>query len=402
MYKRGKDEDDGLDSLRSDFGSEEELGDERGFLDDVAPAEDDAEDKPREQRSSGVPGNVSFIGGIFRVIGIALVSVLIFLLIGVGITFGLSAAGIVEIIDFSRASVPVISLLPTSVPPTDAPVSVPTQPPPTEVAAAAAPTTDTAGGQPVPVPTATPENVTVIPPTPVTACAEMADWWEDQSAIYATFAALSVEQPPQTLLATLQQMRVRRDAAQAAVLVPCIDPVRTAFVNGYDLQIRAFEAVNNSDLPGARSLMLMAGEAYAQAHAGLWRAGIATDGSPLASGIGADSGTSCGASAWYQAAKTQRDTLLDAYLAVNPETMPPPQIRQNQDTMAAAASNVATLQTPACASTPSNLLINYMQDLINALQMQLGSNPAEIERLISAYNNRLLLNAWLYYLGLVP
>ncbi|MBK8029676.1 MAG: hypothetical protein IPK17_09205 [Chloroflexi bacterium] len=56
MYKRGKDEDDGLDSLRSDFGSEEELGDERGFLDDVAPAEDEAEDQSREKRPSGVPG----------------------------------------------------------------------------------------------------------------------------------------------------------------------------------------------------------------------------------------------------------------------------------------------------------------------------------------------------------
>jgi len=399
MSKRRRDDenDDSLDLLRSssEYPSDEESeDDDGGFINDDASAADAEEDK-RQKHRSGVPGNVSLIGGVFRVLGIALVSLLIFLLIGMGITFGLNAAGIVDLIDFSQISVPVVSLLPTAQATSTLAVE------PTLAAAQAVPTAETAADLPTPFPTATPENVVVIVPTSVT-CPEMAAWWETQSAIYQTFAALSVEQPPQTLLATLQQMRVRRDAARNEVLVPCVDPVRTAFVNGYDLQIRAFESVNTSDLPGARSLALMAGDAYAQAFAGLWRASITTDGSPLTAGIAADSGATCGAQAWYQAAKAQRDTFVDAYVAVDPDTMPPPQIRQNQDTMAAAASNVATLQTPACASTPSNLLINYLQDMINALQMRLGNNPAETERMISAHNNRLLLNAWLYYLGLTP
>lgn len=407
MFRRGSkdDDEDDLNSLRGDFTGieDDELGvpledDEEAtaFLNDVAPAGGNLDDDERPRRSRRrlrAPGQVGVIGGFFRVIGMALVALVIFLLIGVGIAVGASALGAIRLLDMSAINVPEIVILPTS-----APVEAPTvEAPPTVETGAAVVVEPTV---PAPVPTATPPDAVVIVPTP-TDCLDLTGWWDQQDDTYQFFANLSIESPPNTLLATLQQMRVRRDNARSAVVTPCVAPIRNAFVAGYDLLISSFETISTGgDVSAARGTNLMAGQAFAQGLAGLWGAGIATEGSPT--GIEVGSAATCGAARWYGAAQTQRSAFVNAYTQVDPATMQPREIRQSQNTMQAAYDNVVALNTPACAAEPSRLLLAYMDDLINALQMRLGNNAAEAGRLTSAQRNLILLDAWLRYLGLAP
>lgn len=402
MFRRGKrdeDEDD-INALRGDFtADEDEIGDDDdaavGFMSDVAP--DDEEDSPkrgrrRQRGRGGVPGQVGVIGGAFRVIGIALVSALLFLLIGLGIALGAGALGAVDLIDLSAIRLPEIALLPTT-----APVE-----PTTAGEPSAAVTADPDNVLPTPFPTATLDVPIIVVPTLAPCPDEMAAWWNGQAQVYESFRALSVETPPDTLLAMLQRMRVQRDAVRSAILTPCVDPARNAFVAGYDSVISAFEAVNAGNLEGARAVSLMAGQAFGQGLAQLWGQGVATDGSPVGTGIAYGSAGTCGAAAWYAAAQTERAAFLNAYWAVDPATMPGLMIRQNQDTMAGARGNVEALDAPTCAAEPSRLLLAYMDDMTRVLARRLGSNPAETESRVSAYNTLLLLDAWLYYLGLTP
>jgi len=404
MFRRGKKDDgeDEIDSLRGDFTGDDELIEEdedaMGFLNDVVPSsarndegddddDDDGGGRRRRRRSPRAAGSVGLIGGFLRVIGIALLSLLIFLLIGFGLAFGAGAINAITLIDVSAISLPTIEfpvLAATAVP------LVESQP------------TVEISGLPTPFPSPTRENVVVIVPTPVI-CREMETFWEDQAAVYESFIAMSVETPPETVLALLQQQRIKRDSTRNTVLPPCVDGVRTALVAGYDNMITAFETLSEGgNLQGARSFALIAGQAFSDALVGLWTAGVTMPDSPLAEEILVGSGASCGASTWYQAAQTQRNTLINAYLSVDPVNTPRNLIRPYQNTMATARENVAALDAPTCAATPSRLLLALMDDLINAMGMRLGDNPAEAERQDSARQNQIQLDAWLQYLGLAP
>lgn len=395
MFKRGRkntDSDDDLGDLRGGFMDAANDDLDAGFLSDAD--EPDTEPSPSRRRRAYSTGHVGVVGGFFRVIGITLVSLIVFLLIGFGIAFGARALGAIQMVDLSRINLPLPTIeIPGLTPPTALPLTVE----PTSAAGDAA----DAALLPTPFPTAA-SDVTALTPTPDEPCPQMATWWNAQAPIYETFLSRSIEQPPNPLPAALQQMQIQRDAAQSDVVAPCVEGARSAFVAGYDALLSAFMTLQGGNLNGARAMRLMAANAFADGLVAVWSKGVATPDSPAGAAAKPGGGEACGALAWYGAAKPQRDAFFNAYLSIDVGTTPPATIRQHQNTMIAALDAARDLDVPDCASAASGYLIAYLDDLNNAMQMRLGSNPAEAARMDSAFRSHILLDAWLQFMGIAP
>ncbi|MBE2267600.1 MAG: hypothetical protein IAE80_05165 [Anaerolinea sp.] len=394
MFNRGKrkaDEEDDLTPLRS--GIQDDDDESASFLNGLAPQDDEGDSRRkrgnrrgRVRRSDAQTERVGLIGGFFRVIGIALVSLLIFLLIGFGIAFGANSIGAFQMVDLSSVAIPIptIQLPEIALLNTPEPTATETPLPPT------------------PMPSNTPFGFVAPTLTPDILCLEMGRWWDNHMPIYNWFAALSVDEPPTSVAATLQQMITRRNAIATAEVVECIVPARDGFVTGYDQMISAFQLVDSGDVNAARSLTLSAAQAFADGFVELWNAEVNTADSPLTAGVPAGSGLTCGASNWYDVARAQRSTFFNAYRMVDVDAMSGSTIRQQQNVMFAALDNVRALSAPDCAAAPARYLVAFMDDLNFALQYRLGSNRLEFDRLRSAWHNQIQLDAWLQFMGIAP
>lgn len=321
--------------------------------DDVLPAKE-----RRAAPTVKLPREVGFIGGCFNVFLIAILSILIFVALGIGIVLGGRALGV----------------LPKT-------ASADTEPPAV-----------------VQIATSTAINPTEESCDPQT-------WWNTQQGAFDYFTTLydrvtiaPSNEAPDALRA---QMAAQRDAA-AAVSSSCLAEAHETFMQAVADAMGAVETLTTSGRPRAAEQAERASAALSTTLVTLWDLGIATDqNSPPSLNI--PRGGRCDATqltAWadrFRREWQQVDAILSQtdVAAANPEV-----VGQAVAGLEAVRSNLSAIPAPQCVSRVNQLSVIGLNSSTNGANATLQGNFEAARESASTYaRSRVALNAWLAWLG---
>lgn len=322
-----------------------------------APPKGRDKDKDTPPRRTG-PREVGLIGGCFNVLLIAIVSIIIFLALGVGVVLGGRALGV-----FSNTA------------------SLSAEPAVVQLA------------------TATP-----IPPTEV-AC-EPQRWWDEQQAAFDYFTTLydrvTIAAPSDTLDAIRAEMTSQRDTAAAVQTSSCLADATDAFTQAVNNAIEAVETFAASGRPSAASQAESASAGLSAALVALWDQGIATDPNTppnldISRGGGCDATQLNGWAEPFRQQWQQVDAILSQtdVAAANPTV-----VQQAVTGLEAVRSNLSAIPAPQCVSRINQLSVIALNSYINGTNATLQGNPEAARESASTYaRSRVALNAWLAWLG---
>lgn len=335
--------------------------------DDAAdPFADDDDDLPVKERrgpdTSNLPREVGLIGGCFNVFLIAVVSILIFTLLGIGIVLGGRAAGLI-------------------------------------------PRIASAESEPTPqiVPIATSASVALVP---VVESCEPQAWWNAQSGAFDYFVTLYDRATIAPLAGTLDELRAemtaRRDTAAAVPSAACLATARDALAQGMDDAIGAVESFAASGRRSAASQAESASASLANVLVALWDLGISTDLNTPPS-LDIPRGGNCDAAqlaAWadrFLPLWQQVDALLSQtdLAAGNPADA-----QQVVTGLEAIRGNLTAIPSPQCVSRANELSLIGLNSTINGANLMQQGIPDAARESASLYaRSRVTLNAWLAWLG---
>lgn len=337
--------------------------------DDAAdPFADDDDDLPVKERrgpdTSNLPREVSLIGGCFNVLLIAIVSILIFSLLGVGIVLGGRAVGI-----FPKTA-----------------------------------SADSAPPQLVPI--ATPVSAALAPAAPDAESCEPQAWWNAQSGAFDYFAVLYDRATIAPLAGTLDELRAemtaRRDTAAAVPSAACLAAARDALAQGMDDAIGAVESVAASGRRSAASQAESASASLANVLVALWDLRISNDLNTPPS-LDIPRGGNCDAAqlaAWadrFLPLWQQVDAILSQtdVAAGNPADA-----QQVVTGLEAIRGNLTAIPSPQCVSRANELSLIGLNSYINGANLMQQGIPDAARESASIYaRSRVTLNAWLAWLG---
>lgn len=335
--------------------------------------------QPRSKRtSSPASGAVGVLGGCLQVITTVIIAVPVFAALGVALTIGGRAAGVLPAPEApTLASRIEIATLPTATPDSAAPADPSAETP--------APTVDTG-------------------------CAQAQSWWDSQRENYQYFVERFGSRytlvPVDALDPVLDEMTRRRAATTASTTAPCLESPRDGLVDGMGLIIAAYTLLKTGDSSSLQVYRDNAETAFTTALTGLWEEwDVATDpGAPSALNIPRLGGEGCPAVAWYDSSIREQVNGFNAILeAVDPRTVSGGRLRQDLDNLIALRASVDAVETPPCAVPARDAILAMMDSYIEAYQAIGNADTAATATAFArasaqSYN----VHAWLTWLGAAP
>jgi hypothetical protein len=354
--------------------------------DDDEPAPPKASDKkgkgtkarePRPKRTSEpASGIVRVIGGFFQVLSTIIIAVPVFVVLGVAITLGGRAAGVLP--------TPPVPTLASRIEVASAPTAAPDS-------AALDPNTEAVG---TPVPTTDP------------GCAQAQSWWDSQRDNYQYFVERFGSRytlvPVAELQPVLDEMTRRRAATTASTNEPCLTEARDGLVAGMGTVIAAYTLLNAGDSSSLETYRNNAETAFTTALTGLWEDwDVATDtDAPSVINIPRLGGESCSAVAWYDSIREQINGFNAIIDAVDPRTVSPGRLRQDVDNMTAIRTGLSSLETPPCAVPARDAIVAMMDSYIQGYEAIGNVDEAATDAAFArASAQSYEVHAWLTWLG---
>jgi hypothetical protein len=319
--------------------------------DDVLPAKE-----RRGAPAVKLPREVGFVGGCFNVFLIAILSILIFVALGIGIVLGGRALGI----------------LPNVASADTEPAAV------VQIATPAA--------------IATEESC------------EPQSWWEAQRGAFDYFTTLydrvTIAPPNETPDEIDAQMSTQREAAAAQS--SCLAAAQEPFTQGMNDAIGAVETYAASGKRRASEQAESASAALSATLVALWDLGIATDPNTppildIPRGGGCDATQLTAWSDRFRQQWQQVDVILSQtdVAAANADV-----VQQAVTGLEAVRSNLSAIPAPQCVSRVNQLSVIGLNSYINGANATLQGNPDAARESASTYaRSRVALNAWLSWLG---
>ena len=309
----------------------------------------------RERRKPRRSREVGLISGCFNVLVIALVSIMIFAVLGVGIVLGGRALG----------------LLPGA-------------------------------GGPANSTSANTVAETVVTEQAVDPCDPQV-WWSAQQANFDTFATLYDRvtlAPSDEIDAVVSDLQARRDAILAETDESCLASVRQPFTLGMNNTITAVQAFAAGDHTGAALLANNAATALSNTLVALWDFGIATDpNTPPNLSITRDACEAAQLQTWYAPFRQQWEQA-NQLIAQMDVTAPADTVQATLTSLDTIRGSLIEIAPPQCADRARQLTIIALNSTINAVNATLQGSPDAARESASTYaRSRVALNAWLLWLG---
>ena len=342
-----------------DTDDDEAKGDPR-FPDDDKKSSGDRERKP--QSTGGK--HVGLVGGCFIIILNAILSLIIFLALGVGLVVAGRATGILS---ETAPSAPAASVEQTS----------------------------QESGQP--------ETVVEVQPTEV--ICDPAGWWSAQQGNFdyfvTTYDRVTLATPAEPMETLVQQMQARRNDALALPLDTCMTEVQGIFTQGMDQMISAAQALAAGDRNGSVGPSDSADDALSNTLIALWDMGVSTaPDSPPA--LNLPRGGNCEATplgVWANPFRQQWAQIFT--LLVQIDVIGAPGVaRATLDSASGLQRNVEAMTPPECATRPQQLAVVALNSYISAANTTLqGSSDAAREIASGFARAYVTMNAWLEWIG---
>jgi hypothetical protein len=361
---------------------EEEVGNFSWYDQPLYETNDDDDDRrdPRfrddDKKSSGggsggdrKPPNtggkhVGLVGGCFIVILNAILSIILFLALGVGLVLAGRATGIIS---ETAPSAPVESSEQSS------------------------------------QETGQAETVVEVQPTEV-AC-DPAGWWSAQQGNFdyfvTTYDRVTLAAPAEPLETIVQQMQTRRNDALALPLDPCMADVQGIFTQGMDQMLAAVQAVAAGDRNGSVGPSDSADDALSNTLIALWDLGVSTapDAPPA---LGIPRGGNCEATPLGVWANPFRQEWGRVYtLLVQIDVINAPGVaRVTLDSAAGFQRNIEAMTPPECATRPQQLAVVALNSYTSAANTAMqGGNDGAREIASGFARAYVTMNAWLEWIG---
>ena len=312
--------------------------------------------------------HVGVVGGCFIVILNAILSLIIFLALGVGLVLAGRATGILSETSSSPSAAP--------------PVAVSEE-----------------------LPQESGQTDTVVEVQPTEVVCDPAGWWSAQQGNFdyfvttydrATLATLA--EPIETLV---QEMEARRNDALALPVDPCMSDVQNIFTQGMDQMISAVQTLAAGDRNGSVGPADSADHALSNTLIALWDLGVATapDTPPA---LGVPRGGNCEATplgTWMNPFRQQWGQIYTLLVQID-AVANPSVARVTLDSAAGLQRNINAMMPPDCATRPQELAEIALTSYINAANMTMQGNGDVAREIASAYARAYVsLNAWLEWIG---
>jgi hypothetical protein len=317
---------------------------------------------------------------VLGAVPVALLAAAVFFALGVGVNFGLRAAGL-DLGVLLRDNLGV------------------TFPPPAAVVSADAP-----AGEQSASPTAEPAVASL--------CPEAEAWWAVNAQTFAAFTSIYYRIEffalPEDAPRALESARARIEAASAEPEpAPCLIAPRAQMRGGMEGMARALETlVSGGDRAAARAQADSAFETLTATLPLLWDLGVSTSpDSPVAAGIVRGGTLECSAIAaagpWWAGASERAAAFETSARALDFGTMPNTRIAQALAVLQAERSNTAALAPEGCAAGLAVLLTTAQDGYIAAVGSALAGEIEPARASLSTYwSNTAVLRAWLGWLGI--
>lgn len=315
----------------------------------------------RKPQSTGGK-HVGLVGGCFIIILNAVLSIIIFLALGVGLVLAGRATGILS-------------------------ESSPAAPASSEAA-------PQENGQ---------AEVVAVEPTEV-AC-DPSGWWSAQQGNFDYFVTIydrvTLATPAEPLDTLVAQMQARRDEALAVPPDPCMAAVQDVFAQGMNEMINAVQAVTTGDRSGSVGPSDSADDALSNTLIALWDMGVATDpNTPPA--LGTPRGGNCDATplaGWFEPFRQQWGQIYT--LLVQTDVITAPGVaRATLDSVAGFQRNIEAMTPPQCATRPQELAVIALNSYTSAANTTLQGSGDAAREIASAFSRAYVtMNAWLEWIG---
>ncbi|NDJ62916.1 MAG: hypothetical protein GYB67_17480, partial [Chloroflexi bacterium] len=288
------------------------------------------------------PEQISPLGGCLQIVRTVVISVPLFLLLGVGLVIGGRAAGV------------------------------------------------------LPAPDSAPSGTTTgtLDDCPATA----ADWWARQQGPFNAVSAALVPVNSLPPAAEPPDDRARR-AREAAGNLPadCLPTLQPTLVSGLDAGVRAFEAISTNDQAGYTQARDAAITDLGGVLVGLWALDVFTGPeAPSQAAIPRGGGDGCNAPDWWNSVSGAFDRFETRIAAVN--IADAAAAGQAIIELENDRSTVANFPNPACASVLRDQMLAYMDSYLSVIDEAAAGNlsgvPADAQRI------RVTVAAWAAWLNL--